>query len=76
MQNKIDLTTFNHLLGKLIREMREEKGFSQAKLAEIASLHENTIKTIELGEKNPKIYTLYKISIAFEVELEYLISNI
>ncbi|WP_213181329.1 helix-turn-helix domain-containing protein [Enterococcus lactis] len=76
MHDYIPLETFNFLLGKKVKELREEKGISQARLAEIAVLHENSIKTIELGKKSPRVYTLYKIAKALDLELECLISQI
>ena len=40
-------------LGKRIRELRLERGYSQEKLAELANIHENHIRRIEGGTANP-----------------------
>lgn len=76
MVNFIPKKQFSILVGKRIRELREDKGFTQFSLAEEAGMHENSIRAIELGTKIPSIYTLYKLSLCLEIELEELVAEI
>jgi transcriptional regulator with XRE-family HTH domain len=39
-------------LGKRVRELRRERGYSQERLAELADIHENHVRRIE-GGTNP-----------------------
>jgi len=57
-------------LGKRIRELRKAKKFTQARLAERASLSEACIGTIERGHRIPRIPNLQRIASALEVELK------
>ena len=46
------------------------KGLSQAKLAEMADVHEKHISKIETGRFNPNFETLNKILAALDIKLE------
>ena len=56
-------------LGRCLRELREERGFSLRALAEESSLSVNTISLIENGKSTPSVTTLQKISIALQVPI-------
>lgn len=56
-------------LGKRIRKIRKEKGFSQEELADKAKVHRTYMGKIERGESNPPIYTIFKISKALSVHI-------
>lgn len=56
-------------LGKRIRKIRKEKGFSQEELADKAKVHRTYMGKIERGESNPPIYTIYRISKALSVHV-------
>ncbi len=63
-------------LPKIIRKLREEKGFSQEKLARLADVSNNTIVNIEAGkQKNPTIETIRKIAKALDITLEALLKE-
>jgi len=49
------------LIGTNIRLLREAKGFSQEKLAEIAGIHDRTVGKIERGELNFSVGILIKL---------------
>ena len=53
--------------------MREERGFSQEKLAAIADLHRAYIGQIERGEKNIGLKNLQKIAKALGVKAKDLL---
>lgn len=60
-------------LGKRIRELRNERGLSQEKLAELAGIHENHVRRIEGGTANPSYVVLVKLARALKVTLPELI---
>lgn len=53
--------TAHDRLGKRIKKMREEKGFSQIMLAEKAKIAQSTLSYIEAGKKSPTFETLRAI---------------
>lgn len=59
-------------IGREIRRLREEKGWSQAKLAGAADMGTSGISQIETGARNPSAVTLSKIAEALGVEVAEL----
>lgn len=59
--------------GKRVQKVRQEKGVTQEKLAEMLSMHRTYIGLIERGERNPTVRTLYKIAKALKVKASYLL---
>lgn len=55
-----------------IKQLREEKNMTQAKLAEIINIRQESLSRIELGRINPSIATLEKISDVLEVPISRL----
>jgi transcriptional regulator with XRE-family HTH domain len=68
MSKKEELLEF----GQRLRRLRRKKGFSQEKLAEIASLHRNYIGMIERGERNVTLLKIKKIARALNIEIKDL----
>jgi transcriptional regulator with XRE-family HTH domain len=56
-------------VGFRIRQIREGRGISQEKLAELANLHRAYIGQIERGEKNIGVKNLEKIAKALNVKI-------
>jgi len=63
-------------IGSNIRKIRESKGLSQEKLAEISNLHRTYIGSIERGERNPSILSLQKISEAMQCNISEFFKGI
>jgi transcriptional regulator with XRE-family HTH domain len=59
-------------VGKRIRELRTQKGYSQEELADLARLHFTYVGSVERGERNISIVNLEKIARALEVDLKSL----
>jgi len=55
------------VLGKVIRELRAKKGFSQEAFADKVDLDRSYMGRIERGENNPTVLTLYRIARALGV---------
>ena len=48
-------------IGKVIKELRKERGFSQIELANICNLTQTSLSQIETGAKRPTSKNLKKI---------------
>ncbi len=56
-----------------LKELRNEKGLSQAKLAELTGIGQTAISEYELKEKTPSIDVLYIFCNFFKISADYLI---
>lgn len=63
----------NKEVGFNIRRIREERRFSQEKLAALADLHRAYVGQIERGEKNIGLKNLQKIAKALNVNIRDLL---
>jgi transcriptional regulator with XRE-family HTH domain len=62
------------MIGKKIKELRKNRGWSQQKLAEKSGLSFNTITRIEQGVgDSPTLKTLLKLSETLEIGLDELV---
>ena len=58
------------ILKNRLKEIRTEKGLSQAQLAEMVGVSRNTISSIETGQFNPTAKLALVLSIALEKQFE------
>ena len=65
-------TDIRNRFGDRIRELRTAKGFSQEKLAEMATMHWTYLGGIERGERNPTLINIEKLATALDVSLPEL----
>lgn len=61
--------------GKIITNLRDEKGWSQSELAQFSQVSRVMIGKYERGEAVPSIDTAKKIADAFGVSLDYLVGE-
>jgi transcriptional regulator with XRE-family HTH domain len=54
--------------GEILKELREERGFSQAQLALEAELDQSFLSLIERGDRQPSLLSLFAICDALKVE--------
>lgn len=59
--------------GERLRNLRQEKGFNQSKIAEMFDLTKSTICTYEKEKRNPSIEILIKYSELFGVSVDYVL---
>lgn len=60
---------------KNLRLLREERGFSQQRLAEMLDISQQSVFKYEKTSNEPDISTLIKIAGIFGVTVDYLIGN-
>ena len=58
-----------------LKELRNEKGISQLKLAMDLSMNQNTISRYETEERQADYETLIKIADYFNVSIDYLLGR-
>lgn len=63
------MTDIALIVGNRIKELRQNKKWTQEQLAEYADLHVTYIVALEKGRKNASLDVLYRISNAFEMPL-------
>lgn len=71
MTKKEELRKFE----KRLREFRLEKGYSEERLAEIASLHRNYIGMIKRGKRNVTLLNIKKLALALGIEVGALLES-
>ena len=54
-------------LGRNVRRLREEKGWSQEDFADRAGIHRTYVSDIERGQRNPTITVVEKLAKPFDV---------
>ena len=64
------------LFGKRLRELRQERGVSQEKLAEMANLHRNYVGVLERGVQSASLDAICKLARALKVRPADLLSTI
>jgi transcriptional regulator with XRE-family HTH domain len=60
-------------VGARIGRIRNQRKLSRRVVAELALIHENTLKKIESGSSNPTLAVLVRIAEALDVKLHDLI---
>lgn len=70
MEKNIDIDPNRQRIGQRIAELRKEKGYSQAKLAELTGFAPGNIARVELGRYSTGIDILSKIASALDARLD------
>lgn len=60
------------MFGQRIKEIRQERGLTQAQFAELISTTQSTVGKYEREELQPNVETIVKICKLFEVSADYL----
>jgi transcriptional regulator with XRE-family HTH domain len=60
---------------QMLRQLREERGWSQEQLAERADLNRSYLGEVERGRAVPSIITVSKLARALEIQMSSLIAR-
>ena len=63
-------------LGDRIRELREQRGWSQEEFADRCGLHRTAIGFLERAERNPRLDTLLTISGTLGITVSELLAGV
>ncbi len=63
-------------VGKVISDMRREKGMSQEVLSGLADIGRTHLSAIERGERKPTLETLYRIACAMDIKMSDIVKRI
>lgn len=63
-------------LGQRIKDLRNERGWSQNELAQVVGLNKSYIGDIELGKRNPTIRSLERIAGGFGMKVGELLQGL
>lgn len=74
--NELRYVDIKKILGKRIKELRQNKNLSQEAFAYIAELDRTYISSIEKGERNISIEVIQKVSIALGIQISELLKDI
>lgn len=64
------------VFGKVLRELRLEKGLTQEQLGFEAGIRRTFVSVLELGEQQPSLSTILKLSKALGVQASELIGKV
>ena len=65
---------YNHFItGRMIRELREQRGLTQEVLSGLAAVSRSHLAEIESGRTNANVETLWRIAEALSIRLSDLI---
>ena len=78
-KNEPLLTTFEDnysamSIGKNIRKIREQKGFTQQQIAELVNMHRSNYSKVESGERELSVTALNKVAKHFGMTLDELVN--
>lgn len=59
-------------LGIRIKDLREKRGMTRHELSMLSMVNYTTLMNIENGRRNPKVETIYRISIFLDVKMKDL----
>lgn len=63
-------------VGRVIAQIRKEKGLSQEVLSGLADIGRTHLSAIERGERKPTLETLYRIACALDMKMSEIVKRI
>lgn len=69
------MSNITRKFGAKVRQIREAKGLSQEKFADLAELHRTYIGSVERGERNISLINIEKIAKALGVKITDLLDD-
>lgn len=74
MVNKQESRTYFRALGEHVSKLRKEQGLTQAELARLLEVSQQTVFAYELGDRRVSVLMLIKLAKIFSVPVEELMS--
>lgn len=74
--NNMDGTMDNNFLGRRIKMVRNNRGFTADKLSELCNINESYLMQIEGGKKTPSLPVFIDICNALQISPDYLLQDI
>lgn len=65
----------NIIVAERIKELMQEQGLNQVRLAEKTGIKQNTISAWLLKKKEPCIHSLWVLADYFDVDIDYLVGR-
>lgn len=69
------MNEFNIHIGKRIRKLRENCGYTREKLAELAEMNDKFLYEVETGRKGLSAYKMFMLSRTLGVTMDFLVSE-
>ena len=69
----MDKEEFLKRMGQKIRDLRNDRAWTLYDMEELTDIDYGDLSKIESGHTNSRIYTIYKISRAFEISIDKLL---
>lgn len=66
----------SQITGRIIRDLRQQKGWSQEVLSGLAGIARSHLSEIETGEKNANVDTLWRIADALGIRMSELMRRV
>jgi transcriptional regulator with XRE-family HTH domain len=64
------------LVGKNVKRIREKKGLTQERLAEVSGFSQQYISSLEQGRRNPTIITIYELATSLGVSYLEIVRSV
>ncbi|MCL2003492.1 MAG: helix-turn-helix transcriptional regulator [Oscillospiraceae bacterium] len=64
------------IVGAVIAALRKRKGVTQEVLSGLSDIGRTHLSAIERGERKPTLETLYRISLALDIKMSFIVSCI
>lgn len=75
-RHKIKSDILAHIFGKVLREVRKERGISQESLGFKSGYHRTYISLIERGNRIPTLQTLFNLASALDISVTDLVKRV
>lgn len=69
------MNDFNVVIGKNIRKLRENYGYTRETLAELADMNDKFLYEVETGKKGLSAQKMFKLSHSLGVTMDFLVSG-
>ena len=70
------MSELNAQIGQLLKDLREERGWSLRELGLVVGMNKSYLGDIELGKRNPSINSLEKIVAGYELTVKGIFAKI